>query len=119
MKTTDLFQPYTRRGFLATGVASKPLFGSQDLLDGSDPTALSIEAASELVRKKVISPVELTRGCLQRIERLNPIVNAFITVTANAAATEAVEMEREILRRGWRGSLHGIPIALKDNIDTA
>jgi aspartyl-tRNA(Asn)/glutamyl-tRNA(Gln) amidotransferase subunit A len=85
----------------------------------TDHTKLSIREAGELVRRKVISPVELTRACLQRIERLNPALNAFITVTAEQAMSQAREAEAEVRRGRWRGPLHGIPVGLKDNIDTA
>jgi aspartyl-tRNA(Asn)/glutamyl-tRNA(Gln) amidotransferase subunit A len=71
------------------------------------------------VRKKAISPVELAQACLQRIEQLNPLLNAYITVTAEAALAHARELEAEVQGGQWRGPLHGIPIALKDNIDTA
>jgi aspartyl-tRNA(Asn)/glutamyl-tRNA(Gln) amidotransferase subunit A len=71
------------------------------------------------VRRKEISPVELTRACLDRIEKLNPTLNAFITVTAESALAEARAAEDEIARGEWRGPLHGIPIGLKDLIDTA
>ena len=71
------------------------------------------------LRRKEISPVELTRSCLERIEKLNPTLNAFITVTADSALAEASAAENEIARGEWRGPLHGIPIALKDLIDTA
>ena len=64
-------------------------------------------------------PLELTRACLDRIEKLNPTLNAFITVTAESALAEARAAETEISRGEWRGPLHGIPIALKDLIDTA
>ncbi len=77
-----------------------------------------IELAPRL-RRKEVSPVELTRACLDRIEKLNPILNAFITVTADSALAEARIAEDEIWRGEWRGPLHGIPIALKDLIDTA
>lgn len=85
---------------------------------GTDHTKLSIREAAELVRRKTISPVELVRACLQRIERLNPAVNAFITVTAEQAMAQARGAEAEVRRGRWRGPLHGIPIGLKDNIDT-
>jgi aspartyl-tRNA(Asn)/glutamyl-tRNA(Gln) amidotransferase subunit A len=85
----------------------------------TDPTRLSIQEAGDLVRRRAISPVELTRACLQRIERLNPILNAFITVTAEQAMAQAREAEAEVGRGRWRGPLHGIPVGLKDNIDTA
>jgi len=71
------------------------------------------------VRNKKVSPVELTHECLSRIERLNPKLNAFITVTADSALAEARHAEAEIQHDGWRGPLHGIPIALKDLVDTA
>jgi aspartyl-tRNA(Asn)/glutamyl-tRNA(Gln) amidotransferase subunit A len=71
------------------------------------------------LRRKEISPVELTRDCLNRIEKLNPSLNAFITVTAESALEEARAAEAEIARGEWRGPLHGIPISVKDLIDTA
>ena len=77
-----------------------------------------VEIAPRLKRKE-FSPVELTRDCLERIEKLNPALNAFITVTAESALAEARAAEIEIARGEWRGPLHGTPIALKDLIDTA
>jgi aspartyl-tRNA(Asn)/glutamyl-tRNA(Gln) amidotransferase subunit A len=71
------------------------------------------------LRRKEVSPVELTRGCLDRIEKLNPALNAFITVMTESALAEARAAENEIVHGEWRGPLHGIPIALKDLIDTA
>ena len=80
---------------------------------------LNVEEASALVRAKKVSPVELTRACLARIETLNPSLNAFITITAESALAEAERAESEVQRGRWRGPMHGIPIALKDLIDTA
>jgi len=71
------------------------------------------------LRLRKLSPVELTRDCLAKIEKLNPALNAFITVTADLALAQARAAEVEIGRGHWRGPLHGIPIALKDLIDTA
>ena len=79
---------------------------------------LSIQAASQLVRSRKISPVELTRTCLARIEALNPSLNAFITVTAESALQDAQRAESDVHHGRWRGPLHGIPVALKDLIDT-
>jgi aspartyl-tRNA(Asn)/glutamyl-tRNA(Gln) amidotransferase subunit A len=79
----------------------------------------SILEIGELLRKRELSPVELTKNCLARIERLNPKLNAFITVTGELALTQARSAEAEILQGRWRGPLHGIPLALKDLIDTA
>jgi aspartyl-tRNA(Asn)/glutamyl-tRNA(Gln) amidotransferase subunit A len=56
---------------------------------------------------------------LSRIERLNPKLNAFITITADSALAQAREAEKEIQQGRWSGPLHGIPIALKDLVDTA
>lgn len=53
-----------------------------------DRTGLALSEASQLVRSKKVSPVELTHECLSRIERLNPKLNAFITVTADSAVAE-------------------------------
>lgn len=80
---------------------------------------LSIAEASELLRRKQISPVELTTTCLTRIEQLNPTINAFITVMRESALAQAREAEAEIGAGNWRGPLHGIPLGLKDLIDTA
>ena len=71
------------------------------------------------LRRKEVSPVELTRACLERIEERNPALNGFITVTAESALAEARVAEDEVARGEWRGPLHGIPIAIKDLIDTA
>src|SRR5438874_2344626 len=79
--------------------------------------ATIVELSTLLTRKKV-SPVELTKLYLSRIERLNPKLNAFITVTSETALAEAQTAERELLRAKRRGPLHGIPVALKDNIWT-
>jgi aspartyl-tRNA(Asn)/glutamyl-tRNA(Gln) amidotransferase subunit A len=79
----------------------------------------SIAETAERVRRREISPVELVRECLERIDRLNPTLNAFITVTAESSLAEAQKAEQEIQSGNWRGPLHGIPIGLKDLIDTA
>jgi len=79
----------------------------------------SFALVSELLRSKKLSPVELTQACLAQIEKLNPELNAFITVTADTALAQARAAEAEIQRGDWRGPLHGIPLALKDLIDVA
>lgn len=73
----------------------------------------------EALRLRKISPIELTRHCLARIEKLNPALTAFITVAAESALEQAQLAEDEIAHGNWRGPLHGIPIGLKDLIDTA
>ena len=93
-------------------------------MSDSDLAYASIEEVGKLFRKRKLSPVELTRLMLERIERLNPKLNAFITVTAEIALAQAKKAESELFApRGRkqhcdRGPLHGIPISLKDNIYT-
>lgn len=78
----------------------------------------SIAEISEQVKLKKVSPLELVRECLHRIEKLNPILNAFITVTADQALHQARIAETEINNGQWRGPLHGMPVAVKDFFDT-
>ncbi|MGH9567068.1 MAG: amidase, partial [Candidatus Angelobacter sp.] len=80
---------------------------------------LDLTEASQAVQKKEVSPVDLTQACLARIERLDPTLNAFITVTAESAMEEARRAEAEIARGEWKGPLHGIPLAVKDLAETA
>jgi aspartyl-tRNA(Asn)/glutamyl-tRNA(Gln) amidotransferase subunit A len=79
---------------------------------------LSMADAAKLLRAKQLSPVELVDAALDRIARLNPALNAFITVNADHARHEARAAEREITRGRWKGPLDGIPVSLKDNIWT-
>ncbi len=117
----------TRRDFLKTtvGTYAATAFGTASQGSGtSDPkhndvTDLSLWDAGELLQSRKVSPVELTTACLGRIERLNPVLNAFITVTGEQALADAKAAEGEIARGKRRGRLHGIPIALKDLFDTA
>jgi aspartyl-tRNA(Asn)/glutamyl-tRNA(Gln) amidotransferase subunit A len=88
-------------------------------LFAQDHERLTLQEISSRFRERSLSPVELTRECLQRIERLNPQVNAYITVVADQALEDAMRAEQEILRSEIRGPLHGIPIGLKDIVDTA
>jgi aspartyl-tRNA(Asn)/glutamyl-tRNA(Gln) amidotransferase subunit A len=84
-----------------------------------DLESLTVAAAAAAVRKGKVSPVELTRRCLARIEQWNPKLNAFITVTASQALDQARDLESEAHRGRFRGALHGVPVALKDLFDTA
>src|SRR5438128_4619181 len=85
----------------------------------NDLAFLSLTELSELIRTRKVSPVEVTRTILARIEKLNPALNAYITVTRDVAMKSAQEAESEIQQRRWRGPLHGVPIGLKDLFDTA
>jgi Asp-tRNA(Asn)/Glu-tRNA(Gln) amidotransferase A subunit family amidase len=93
-------------------------------MNDSDLAFASIEEVARLFRKRKLSPVELTKLMLVRIEQLNPKLNAYITVTAELALAQAKKAASELFpprgRKGHRdrGPLHGIPISLKDNIYT-
>lgn len=78
------------------------------------PTLL---ATSQAIRTKHISPLELTQICLQRIEAINPHLNAFITLTAESALGEARAATEELAHGKPRSLLHGIPLAIKDLFD--
>jgi len=80
---------------------------------------LSIAEASDLLRRKEISAVDLTNACLERINQLNPSLNAFITVMRDSALDHARKAQAELVAGRALGPLHGIPIGLKDLIDTA
>src|SRR2546430_12193216 len=80
-------------------------------------TELGFTPATELtrlIRTKALSPVELTRAVLERIERVNPIVNAFCTLTAEQALAAAREAERAVTSGAALGPLHGVPYSIKD-----
>jgi aspartyl-tRNA(Asn)/glutamyl-tRNA(Gln) amidotransferase subunit A len=84
----------------------------------SSPEFLSIEEAGRLLRKREISPVELVDAALERIERANPGLTAFLTIVADEARRQARAAERAIRHGNASGPLHGIPISLKDNFWT-
>jgi aspartyl-tRNA(Asn)/glutamyl-tRNA(Gln) amidotransferase subunit A len=118
----------SRRSVLAGLAASSgaALLGSSgcSLLRGfrqavSDPAQLDLRDAARAVRAQSLSPVDLTKACLARVARIDPHLNAFITVIPEQALAEARSAEDEIAQGRWRGPLHGIPIAVKDNVDTA
>jgi aspartyl-tRNA(Asn)/glutamyl-tRNA(Gln) amidotransferase subunit A len=94
-------------------------------MNDTDLAFASMEGVARLFRKRKLSPVELTKLMLARIEQLNPKLNAYVTVTAELALSQAKKAEAELFaprgRQGHRdrGPLHGIPISLKDNIYTA
>jgi len=108
----------TRREFLLTGLAAAVC---QTVVWGQagDLATLTVKQASDLIRRRDVSALELTEACLRRIDAFNPSLNAFVTVAREQASETARQLDAERRRGGWRGPLHGIPVALKDNIDTA
>src|SRR5256885_10623856 len=79
---------------------------------------LTIRETGHLLKRRELSPVELTRAFLDRIEAVDSKLQAYITVLPQRAMATARAAEAEMLRGEYRGPLHGIPIALKDLYDT-
>lgn len=80
---------------------------------------LGITEAVRMIRARQLSPMELVRAYLGQIEKLNPSVNAYLTVTAEEALAAATAAEQAVMHGEAVGSLPGIPVALKDNCDVA
>ena len=73
-----------------------------------------------LIRKKKVSPVEVVAAVLDRIEKVNPQLNAYVLVTADQARKEARAAERALMNKGAKlGPLHGVPFSVKDVVITA
>ena len=79
----------------------------------------TLAGAAKLIAQKKLSPVELTKACLDRVARFDGDLHAFILPTEERALSDAKAAEAEIMRSGPRGPLHGIPMGLKDIVDTA
>ena len=82
-------------------------------------TGLTLTEAARRLRAREITSAALTRAYLDRITIYNPKLNVFITVMRESALAQAAELDREAQAGQFRGPLHGVPIVLKDNIDTA
>ncbi len=81
-----------------------------------DPTTLTIAGVAPRIAAREVSPVELIACYLERIKRLNPVLNAYSTVMEDEALAEAQRAEQEIGNGNYRGPLHGIPVSIKDNL---
>jgi aspartyl-tRNA(Asn)/glutamyl-tRNA(Gln) amidotransferase subunit A len=110
----------TRREFLELSTAGIAGLAVTPFLPqaATDLLPLTIVEAGKRIAGKQLSPVELTRATLARIETLNPKVGAFITVAADQAIEAARIAEREIMQGNYRGPLHGIPFGVKDTYYT-
>jgi aspartyl-tRNA(Asn)/glutamyl-tRNA(Gln) amidotransferase subunit A len=115
----------TRRDFLtlSAAAASVGLLSPDSLLAApnappSDLTGLTLAEASRRIHANQVTSTELTQALLARIAVYNPKVNAFITVMHDDALAQAAALDEEAKAGKFRSPLHGIPIALKDNIDT-
>jgi aspartyl-tRNA(Asn)/glutamyl-tRNA(Gln) amidotransferase subunit A len=93
--------------------------GDKRMNDMTNPAWISAADAGAAFRAKKLSPVELLKGLLAHIERLDPLLNVFIRLDAEAAMAAAQAAEHDIATGRARGPLHGIPVAVKDIIDVA
>ena len=100
-----------------TGSATAPAATTRSASDAL--AGLTLAEASARIKAGTVTSTALVNACLARIEIYNPKVNAFITVTREQALAHAKTLDAEQRAGRLRGPLHGIPIALKDNIDTA
>ncbi|MGZ5122315.1 MAG: amidase, partial [Burkholderiales bacterium] len=85
----------------------------------NDLAYLTIAEAAELLRAKKLSPVEYAKALIDRVEKHDKKLNAFIRFTPDKALDDAKRAEAEIMRDEWRGPLHGVPYGLKDIVDYA
>ena len=83
-------------------------------MDLKDLPFLTVAELSEKIRSREVSPVDVVEAYLDRIEALNPVLNSYITVCADEARADAENAERQIAQGLYRGPMHGIPIAVKD-----
>src|SRR4051812_15075848 len=79
---------------------------------------LTISDVAPLIRRKQLSPLELTQRYLERIQKLNPALNCYLAMNEEGALAGAKTAAREINKGNYRGPLHGIPVSIKDNIAT-
>ena len=87
-------------------------------MSSQDLHLLTIAELGRLIRSRQVSPTELTRSFLERIDRLDPTLGAYVTVMSETAVAEAEAAEAEIGSGMYRGPMHGIPVAIKDIIYT-
>ncbi|MFL6619049.1 MAG: amidase [Povalibacter sp.] len=113
----------TRREFtsLAAGAAAVTMITRAPFASaaGNDLTSLTLAEAAAKVRAGTVSAVELTEATLARIAMLDPKLDAFITVLKFQALVQARQLDAEQKAGKLRGPLHGVPLAIKDIIDTA
>ena len=111
---------FTRRNILAgTALAAAQLTARSRAKSATEPLSWTLNEASEALAKGTVSSEELTNLCLARQSKLDRSLNAFITVEAESALAQARDYDRQRHSGHASGPLYGIPIALKDNIDTA
>jgi aspartyl-tRNA(Asn)/glutamyl-tRNA(Gln) amidotransferase subunit A len=88
-------------------------------MDKKELPFLTASQLSNLIETKEVSPVEATEAYLDRIEEVDPKLNSYITITGEQAFESARQAEQEIVAGKYRGPLHGVPMAVKDQFNTA
>ena len=88
-------------------------------MDKAEIPFLSVCHLSELIKNREVSPVEVVEGYLDRIDSLNDRLYAYLTVCSEQALQSARESEQALVRGEYRGPLHGVPVAVKDQLNTA
>ena len=114
--------PITRREFTALTAAAgaTALFSKFAAAESADDlAALSLSEAAAKVRSGAVTSVQLTQACLARIATYDPKLDAFITVAKEKALAQAAQLDVEATAGKYRGPLHGVPLGIKDIIDTA
>jgi aspartyl-tRNA(Asn)/glutamyl-tRNA(Gln) amidotransferase subunit A len=92
---------------------------SSSSASGAGVAGMSLAEASAKIRSGAVTSVELTNACLERIQIYNPKLFAFITVMRRPALAQAAQLDAEAKAGKFRSPLHGVPVAVKDNMDTA
>jgi aspartyl-tRNA(Asn)/glutamyl-tRNA(Gln) amidotransferase subunit A len=110
--------PTTRRTFTLSALGALAA-RAQNSQPSEDLSALTLAEASARIRARTVTSTQLTEACLARTAIYNSKLNCFITVMRERALAQARDLDAELRGGKLRGPLHGIPIALKDNIDTA
>ncbi len=88
-------------------------------MDKAEIPYLSVAQLGGLIESREVSPVEVVESYLDRIDSLNSRLYAYLTVCGDQALQSARESERALLRGESRGPLHGVPVAVKDQLNTA
>ena len=87
-------------------------------MERADIPFLNVAELGDLIRDRVLSPVEVTEAYLARVDALNGDIRAYLTVSADLARQAAQDAEAEISSGHYRGPLHGVPVAVKDQMYT-
>ncbi len=102
---------------LVNSKVEEPAWAFEEVSKMDEITSQSATTLAQLIRNRKVSPVEVLQAYLDRIERINPKLNAIVTIAADAIE-KAGEAEAAVLRGDAIGPLHGVPLTIKDTIET-